>query len=444
MKLVPARKPARKLSEQKDVVNFLGLNRGPKITQGELRSMTNLSTKYMGCLYPRNPRAVSFTLTSGTALFAANNGKMCWVDGTNFVYDGVVKGTVTAGSKSIAELEGVICIFPDKKYYNYKTNTYGTIGSGSPTDGEAPTTGQCPNMDYICVHNNRIWGIKNQTVYGSKFNDPMTWAQYSVPINEADSVYFKISSDSGSLIGIRPLSQYIVFTTNHALYQMYGSKPSNFDPRRITSSKGCIDNKSMVEIDGALFMLSSEGVSVFQGSAPEVISEKLQETYVSGKAITDGEKYWLSLYNGSSYSLYCYENGLWVMEDNLQVKDFALLDGYIYALASDNKVYKFNSGTETVQWEAVTDRFTESYMGNKATSKIKVEAELSSGSSVAVYISYDGGAYTLVDTYSDTGYRYFKTYQIPKDCFYFQVKFVGTGMAKIYSLTRDMLVRSDM
>jgi hypothetical protein len=132
------------------------------------------------------------------------------------------------------------------------------------------------------------------------------------------------------------------------------------------------------------------------------------------------------------------------MEDNLQVKDFALLDGYIYALASDNKVYKFNSGTETVQWEAVTDRFTESYMGNKATSKIKVEAELSSGSSVAVYISYDGGAYTLVDTYSDTGYRYFKTYQIPKDCFYFQVKFVGTGMAKIYSLTRDMLVRSDM
>ena len=88
--------------------------------------------------------------------------KLCWVDGTKFVYDGVVKGTVTAGKKSMAEYFGIILIFPDKKYYNYNTDTFGTIPN-------------CPDIKYICVHNNRAFGVGGNGFYASKLGDPLTW-----------------------------------------------------------------------------------------------------------------------------------------------------------------------------------------------------------------------------------------------------------------------------
>jgi hypothetical protein len=446
MKLVEAKYPVELLQENKDIISFRGLNRLPVIEAGELKLAKNLASRYPSCLTPRGPRETIKTLTSATALFVANSGKFCYVDGTNFYYDDVVKGTVTAGRKSITELSGIILIFPDKKYYNYITNTFGSIGSGSPTDGEAPSAGQCPNMDMVCSFNNRVWGVKNYTVYGSKFNDPMTWSQYNVPLLESDSVYFKISSESGYITGIKPLENHMLITTNHATYEIYGSRPSNYMPRLLSNSKGCIDFRSMAEIDGSIFMLAYDGVNAYSGSFPRLMSQKLNETYVSGAACSCNRKYYISLYDGSAYKLYVYDvdTGLWHMEDNLQVLDFVVIGNSVYCLTASSTIVKFNSGSEVVSWEAVTDRFTEKYLGRKATSKIKIEADITEGSDIKVYVSIDGGTYTLVDTYSTAGHRYFKTYRIPQEAFSFSIKFVGTGDAKVYSITRDIIVKSDL
>jgi hypothetical protein len=107
------------------------------------------------------------------------------------------------------------------------------------------------------------------------------------------------------------------------------------------------------------------------------------------------------------------------------------------------QMLKFNSGTENVQWEAVTDRFTEAYMGEKATSKVKLEVELETGSTIEIYLSVDNGAYSKIDTYTGASYRYFKTYQIPRQAFCFQIKLVGTGKATVHSLVRDIIILGD-
>jgi membrane-bound inhibitor of C-type lysozyme len=407
--------------------------------------MENISSKYPGVLYPRGPRSVIATLTSGTALMSTNNLKLCYVDGTNFKYDGTTKGAVTAGAKSMVDFNGYILIFPDKKYYNYLTDTFANIGTGSPADGEAPTTGQCPNMDKICVFNNRVWGIKNRTVYGSKYNDPLTWAQYTVPVSEDDSVYFKISIENGNLLGILPLENHIVFAGKFSLYEMYGNKPSNYIPRLVTGSKGTLDGKSMVEIGGVAYALCSDGIGVYGGSYPRQISLELDETYVSGKAGTDGRRYYISLYNGTSYNLYYYDTllGWWYREDDLQVIDFTMMDGSLYALASDNKIYRFDYGTENFTWWAETDRFTCSYQGHKGVAKVKIETELEANASLKVYLKLDDGSYSLVDVISATGYRYTKTYLIPQYAFCYQVKIEGKGIAKVYSLTTEVIVAAD-
>jgi len=429
VKLPEVRQSPPKIESRIENIGFKGLNRMPIVNQGELTAMTNLSSRYSPCLYPRDPRQVINTLTSGQALFAANS-KLCWVDGINFVYNGVVKGTVSAGRKSIAEYFGIILVMPDKKYYNYSTDVFGDIPN-------------CPDMDYICVHNNRAFGVKGNNLYGSKLGDPLTWNQFSVPLSEADS-YQTNSGEEGDFTGIIAIQNHIICTKENYIYELYGNKPSNFKLQLIAKS-GCNDYKSMTEIDGALLFMSKEGIKIYTGSIPKLISLNLNETYVSGTAGSDGRKYYISLYNGSAYNLYVYDtyNGLWHREDNLNIKDFAWLDGYLYAL-SENSVYRFNSGSEIVSFEAETERFTERHLGAKVTSKIKVMAELGANAMLRIYYKIDEGDYAIADTIITTGYYYYTTYVKPERANSFQIKFEGSGDVKIYELTREMTLGSDI
>jgi hypothetical protein len=306
------------------------------------------------------------------------------------VYDGVVKGTVTAGAKSVAEYFGIILIMPDKKYYNYATNTFGDIPN-------------CPDMDAICVHNNRAFGVKGNNFYASKSGDPLTWNQFSVPLSEADSFQTN-TAEEGNFAGIIVIEDTVVCFKKKYFYELLGSKPSNFKLQRI-SKKGCSDLKSIAEISGTALFMGADGFYQYTGGTPKNISLNLDEKYVSCVSCSDGRWYYASLYNGTAYNLYVYDTatGLWHREDNLQVKDFAFLDGYLYALAANNNIYKFNSGNEVVSWEGETDKLTEQYFGRTVTTKIKVIADIESGASMSIYYKIDDEDYVLSDTFTDTG-----------------------------------------
>lgn len=402
-------------------IGFKGLNRMPVTDSGELAAMTNISSKYSPCLYPRESREVIKTLTNGTALFAAN-GKLCWVDGTNFYYDGVSKGTVTEGPKSIAEYFGTILIFPDKKFYNYVTNTFGNIQN-------------CPDIKYVCVHNNRAFGVGGNGFYASKLGDPLVWNQFSIPILSEDSWQVN-TGEEGDFTGIKVVQNHVVATKEGYLYELYGSKPANFSLQKIVDV-GCIDSKSIVEIDGVMYFLSQDGFRAYAGAFPKPISINLNENYVSCTAGTDGRRYYASLYNGKEYNLYVYDTytGYWYREDNLHVVDFIQYNDSLCAL-SENFVYKFNSGNEQVTWSFEME-FTENYMGKKINSNIKVTAELDTRSSFSIYYSTDDGEYRLARTCEYmSGYKLITVDITPERCDKFKLKIAGIGNVKIYELLR--------
>ena len=87
--------------------------------------MTNMSSDDFPLLSPRKKRYKTASGTSITA-FAAYD-KIFYVDGTDFVYDGAVKGTVTAGAKVFAALNAYIVIMPDKKYYKPAADEFGSL-----------------------------------------------------------------------------------------------------------------------------------------------------------------------------------------------------------------------------------------------------------------------------------------------------------------------------
>jgi hypothetical protein len=421
MHLKPAKVNPKKIEQV--TMGFKGLNRLPVTDDGELIAMTNMSSKYAPALCPRGPREIIRALASGTALFAAN-GKLCWVDGTGFYYDGVLKGTVTVGQKSIAEYFGTILIFPDKAYYNYVTNTFGAIPN-------------CPyDIKFVCVHNNRAFGCGGNGFYASKLGDPLTWNDLPDPITVGCS-WITNTGEEGDFTGIIATQNAVYATKPGYLYKLYNDRPANFLLKAVQTS-GCIDGRSLADVNGILFMLGDDGIKIYTGGT-DAISLKLNEKYVSGSAVSDGHRYYISMYNGADYNLYVYDtkNGLWSREDNLKVDEFVKQGSTIYAL-SNNQIIRFNSGTEIPEWSSDKE-FTENYLGKKVNSSIKVSAELEAGSAFSIYYSLDGGPFTLAEAYDYfTGYRAVEVNITPDRCDRFTLRLTGKGYVKLFNLSREM------
>jgi hypothetical protein len=411
-------------------VEWKGLNKMPVVSPGQLLNMTNMSSKYAPCLSPRPPREEIISLTSGTSFIFAN-GKWAWVDGTDFLYDGVVKGAVTAGRKSMCIFNGVILILPDKKYYDYTSDTFGTF--------------TCPDLDYVTVYNNRVVGVKGNDFRISALGKYDTWEQLAGENTDSWATDTAEEGDFSGLLGLQT-PNHIIATKKGFSYELYGNKPSNYNLTKI-DDVGCIDFRSLVAIDNIAYCLSSEGIMQYAGSNWKNISIELQEKYVSGAAGTDGRRYYISLYNGTEYNLYVYDTftAEWHREDNLEVQQFFNADGFLYALTSTS-IIKFNSGSETVNFSAETERFTEQYNGAKAMSEFSVLVEIEGYGCVRVYYSVDGADYILADTILSSGFYSYTTNIKPKRGNAIQLKFEGfceyPGSVKVYQLDRKMTIGS--
>lgn len=106
-------------------VKFAGLNHNAWAGDGELWDMKNLSSEHAPLLAVRRPRMKCRTLEAPGGLFSWEG--LCWVDGTDFCFNGEVKGQVTEGVKRFAALGAYVVIFPDKAWYNVDTGEFGSM-----------------------------------------------------------------------------------------------------------------------------------------------------------------------------------------------------------------------------------------------------------------------------------------------------------------------------
>lgn len=105
---------------------FGGLNKTETIQDSEFSSMENLSSDEYPAAAPRKPRGeVVNTLTEPYGLYWKNG--LAYVDGTDFVYKGVVRGQVDDSEKIMVGMGAYIVIWPDKKIFNTSNNTFEEI-----------------------------------------------------------------------------------------------------------------------------------------------------------------------------------------------------------------------------------------------------------------------------------------------------------------------------
>lgn len=115
------------LSDSRDMImNFSGYNHNLIIDDTAWYDEKNMSSELYPVMTQRKKRAILRTFTKPHGLHE-HNGKLCWVDGTDFYYDGNIKGTVADSDKQMITMGAYVLIFPDNKYYLTTDNTFGSL-----------------------------------------------------------------------------------------------------------------------------------------------------------------------------------------------------------------------------------------------------------------------------------------------------------------------------
>ena len=396
---------------------FKGLNKKELINDNEIADGKNLDSEQLPAISPRDPMKVLKTISNPQS-FAIINNKQVYVSGTNFYYDGVLKGTVTSGLKTLLDFNGNVLIFPDKKYYDYIEGVFGTF--------------EAPDIDYATVHYNRVFGIKGSDVRASKVGDFKEWEDFSgTEMNSwAADVY-----SPGDFTGICSYQDHVVFFKRDQMWELYGYTPSQF--KILESAKvGCIDHRSVAEVQGVLYFLSEAGVMTYSGGFPRLISENLNEKYTSGAAIGDGRKYYLCL-NDKEVFIFDTIMTTWMPYATSSIIQFGRIENNIYTLDSLGNINALGEGIELVEWEATTKDFDAGTFRKKSLKSIRLKVNLDIRSELEIYVKLDNRGWILHKTIKQNNRFYsnkrevLTTIPLRRSSNY-QLKIVGRGKAIVY------------
>lgn len=373
--------------------------------------------------------SVYYSSVKGTSAYTFNSGDSI-----------IVSGCATDYNNRTASIDHISA---DKKTLWFTDKAF----SSATESGSVTVARKVPDMDYVCVANNRVWGCKGTTIFGSKLGSCENW--YFFRDISTDSYSVDVATP-GSFTGCHAYGSYVIFLKENFIHKLIGTKPANYQLSTITCPALGLErgsHKSLAYISGILYYLSPMGVVSFSGGSPALVGEKLGTGYTNGVAETDGRRYYISMAKGSAYSLYVYDafTDLWHREDSTQVSDFGVLSGFVCGLASGS-VVKFAdaSGTEIVSWSGTLCEFTEYACEKKVQSQLRLRAEIPAGSTMKIEIQIDGGDWDTV--WEEAGQKRKSEYVsiIPRRCDGYRVRISGTGDSKIYQMDRIFAVSTDM
>ena len=500
--LSAVKSPTKKYS-----VMFRGINYGEGTQDGEFAETYNLSTDQYPCITQRAERIRSKEYQNPTTLHA--KGGLLVIDGTKVLYKDVEKGTVTEGRKQTATIGNYIVIFPDKVYYNVETDEFGSMEETYEatglvfTDSTITTTGgdfpfkegdgikisgcsnnannksiivreasnkvltfyensftegkesgkvtikrEVPDLEFICESNYRLWGTKGNTIYSSKFSDPLNFNVYDGL--SSDSYYIDVGSD-GPFTGCIPYSSHICFFKENTLHKLYGTKPSNFQVTTVNVygvQSGC--ERSMQIVNEQLLYKGVGGVYAYTGGVPELLSEKFgNKRFSDAVACCDGEKYYISMKQGENWSLFTYDvmKNIWLREDETQAVDMTFFAGKVFFLDADGALYYIDKTADrsNIEWGATFCTINETMNERKGYSKFHLRMDMDKGAWLAVDVKTDNEPqWKQVYTTHNSKAKTVSIPIMPTRCDSVDIRLRGKGKCTIKTFIREFTVGSDV
>lgn len=330
----------------------------------------------------------------------------------------------------------------DRADVNARTADYNnTAAFWYEAEGDYPTAGT-PAIQHATVDNNRIFAAQGNGIYASSQGSYSKWNEFADIEGNPDPLgsYHEELDTPQDITGIIKYKGNVVITKPDLVYESFGNKP----PYRIieVAKTGCIDGRSMVEVNSILYWLGRDGIYSYTGGQPRNISVSLGKEFTKGIGGTDGRKYYLSAFDGNGWELYVYDTytGYWHIEDDTNFVGFAYAGGYMHGLAANGVLYRFGSGDERVEWEFETKDFTFDIPNKKTLSKMYIRVQMGRYTHLDLYIRKDGGEYERRASYHAKEYTVFDFKAKVKKFDSFSLKFSGLGDVRILDIHGDVTV----
>lgn len=315
--------------------------------------------------------------------------------------------------------------------------------------GEITLKRWIPEMDYICVNENRLWGCKGDTVYASKLGDPRNFNVFDGVGTDSFSVP---AGSGGDFTGCVSYGGYPIFFKERAIYKMYGDLPTNFQLMggpELGVKSGC--HRSLAAAGNTLFYLSPAGMMAYAGGVPSPVGENLGDTFKEAVGGSDGLKYYVSMRgSGEKQHLFVIDTrrGLWYREDESEAMGFAAQGAALYMLKRDGGLWDLSGATGTkeaaVSWYAEFADFDEASPNAKSSDRLQLRLEPEAGTAVTVKLMYDSsGEWITVKTMTAAEKHSVVLPIIPRRADHYRLRLEGTGGCRVYSLSRRIRAGSE-
>ena len=338
--------------------------------------------------------------------------------------------------RSVSDNKKVLT-FDDKDMF-----TAGSEGAG------VTITRDVPALEFVCENNYRLWGVKDNTIYSSKYSDPLNFYVYDALAD--DSYAIDVGSD-GAFTGCMPYSSHICFFKENTLHKLYGTKPSNF---QITTANvygvQSGSERSMQIVNEQLLYKGVGGVYSYTGGVPELISEKFgNKRFSDAVACCDGEKYYISMKQGETYSMFSYDvlKNIWLREDETHAVDMAFHNGKVYFLDYEGGLYFIDKTADRskIEWEATFCTINETMNERKGYSKFHLRMDLDKGAWLAGDVKTDNDpVWKQVFATHNSRAKTVSIPIMPTRCDSVDIRLRGKGKCTIKTFIREFTVGSDV
>lgn len=327
----------------------------------------------------------------------------------------------------------------------FDENTFTAVANEA---NEVTISRTVPPLDFVCENNYRLWGTHGNTIYSSKFSDPLNFKSFEGLAG--DSYAIDVASE-GDFTGCIAYASHICFFKENTLHKLYGTKPSNF--QITTVNVYGVQNgseRSMQIVNEQLLYKGVGGVYAYTGGVPELISEKFGNIrYSNAVACCDGEKYYISMRQGDTWNMFSYDvmKNIWLREDDTKAVDMAFHNGKVYFLDARGGLYYIDKMADRgdIEWGATFCTMHETMNERKGYSKFHLRMDLSAGAWIAVDMKTDNDLQwkQVYTTHNDKA----KTVTIPivpTRCDSIDIRLRGKGKCTVKTFVREFSVGSDV
>lgn len=366
-----------------------------------------------------------------------------------FDYRSAVQFNVATDTENIVEatFERKILIFPDAYSMDFEIT-----GSFTP----ASLGSAYPELKYASVYGSRVFGVDDNLVYASSYNDYADWDLDTADETSDANAWVSMSQSNvkadGTFTAIATYDNHVVLFKSDFMQLVYNNK----NPFRIVDigTYGCDNPYAVTEAGGVLYFASADTVYAYGGGTPKSVSDDLELDDLRGAVLGAWGD---TLYMYAAGSLYTYKNGVWsdLGYPGADIIQFAAVDYGLAALFGNGDI-SFVAWSETAaesasgngdwtpeytdDWWFETDLMAAGKLDIRRVKKLSILCEADEGAEMTVYLLRNGGKFDESSAVSvgifkgNGGFGIMRVLTRQFSGYMHKLRIVGRGRIKIYAV----------